>query len=221
MKRLRPEHSLLMTGAGNPMFGRKHSELTRRKIGEALRSNPSTRAPKSARHRHRIAIALRGKSKTEAHRAALVRAAQRPGFGNRGRKFTARHRRRISSALRGRRFSLSHREALCRAFALEGNPNWKGGLSRYPYPVSFNRKLKKMVKEFYDNTCQLCWRVVRKGMQRRLTVHHIDYDKQNIEFANLIALCNSCNSRVNGDRIHWKKHFERQKLSEPGKEVKR
>ena len=36
-----------------------------------------------------------------------------------------------------------------------------------------------------------------------LTVHHIDYNKQNCKESNLITLCNSGNARVNFNRKYW------------------
>ena len=40
-----------------------------------------------------------------------------------------------------------------------------------------------------------------------LGVHHIDYDKENTVFENYIALCRSCNAKVNKDREYWVEYF--------------
>ena len=81
----------------------------------------------------------------------------------------------------------------------ENNPNWKGGISNNPYCPDWNI-LKKELKESDGNTCQntLC-----EGRSQRMTSHHIDYNKQHCHPINIITLCNSCNSRANGNRDWW------------------
>lgn len=86
----------------------------------------------------------------------------------------------------------------------EGNPNWSGGLSRLPYPWDF-RETSKRVIERDGFTCQNpgC-----DGTDKRLTTHHINYDKQDCRQENLICLCSSCNSKANFGRHKWKKFYE-------------
>ena len=38
---------------------------------------------------------------------------------------------------------------------------------------------------------------------RRLCVHHIDYDKENLDFDNLISLCHSCHGKTNFNQNYW------------------
>ena len=45
-----------------------------------------------------------------------------------------------------------------------------------------------------------------------LTVHHIDYDKENCKENNLITLCKQCNSRVNFNRKYWTNYFKSKEL---------
>jgi hypothetical protein len=80
-----------------------------------------------------------------------------------------------------------------------GNANWRGGLSRLPYPWDF-RLTSRQVIERDGGKCQnpSC-----RGIDKRLTSHHIDYDKQNCAGSNLITLCSSCNSRANFNRARW------------------
>lgn len=79
------------------------------------------------------------------------------------------------------------------------NPNWRGGLSRLPYPWNFREISKRVIQRDHE-TCQgpEC-----RGIDRRLTTHHIDYNKGNCSPTNLITLCSSCNSRANFDRPMW------------------
>jgi hypothetical protein len=83
--------------------------------------------------------------------------------------------------------------------------HWKGGISKLPYPFEFNKELKSTILERDNYTCQLC----REHPCADLTVHHIDYNKQNCKKENLTTLCRSCNVRVNYNREHWRVYFER------------
>ena len=42
---------------------------------------------------------------------------------------------------------------------------------------------------------------------RKLAVHHIDYDKLNLNPNNLISLCISCHVKTNKDREYWRQHL--------------
>lgn len=99
----------------------------------------------------------------------------------------------------------------CRTISLknnfkgQSNPNWQGGISNLPYPFEFNNKLKKLVRDKGNHSCQLCG---ISELSRKLGVHHIDYNKTNNSFANLIALCNRCNTKVNFNREFWRRYFD-------------
>lgn len=88
------------------------------------------------------------------------------------------------------------------------NPNWKGGISEYPYSFEFNEEFKTLIRERDDNTCQLCGRT-KEEEQKNLVVHHIYYDKDNScsDESNFTSLCNSCNTKVNFNREYWKNYF--------------
>jgi hypothetical protein len=83
-------------------------------------------------------------------------------------------------------------------------PNWKGGVSCDPYCDAWaDKEYKKDIKERDGNQClnPHC-----KRISDRLSIHHIDYNKQNCSPSNLITLCISCNSMANKDRkwhIEW------------------
>ena len=44
-----------------------------------------------------------------------------------------------------------------------------------------------------------------------LYVHHIDYDKKNLDMNNLISLCNSCHTKTNYNREYWINYFRSRK----------
>lgn len=89
----------------------------------------------------------------------------------------------------------------------KNHPNWKGGISFIPYCLKFNNKLRGYIRERDNNTCQLCGKSQNEN-KRKLTVHHIHYDKENCN-PDLITLCISCNSKVNYNRDYWEQYFIR------------
>lgn len=88
----------------------------------------------------------------------------------------------------------------------ENNKWWKGGKSREPYPIEFNNRLRKAIRERDNYICQLCG-VLESNLSRKLDIHHIDYCKENLLPKNLLALCRSCNSKVNHNRDYWRDYF--------------
>ena len=104
--------------------------------------------------------------------------------------------------------SRTYSEARIGKFTGENHPNWKGGISGRKYCYKFNNKFREAVRERDDYTCQLCG-YEQKLDGRRLSIHHIHYDKENC-YPDVVTLCCSCNSRVNGDRDYWEEYFENQ-----------
>lgn len=95
---------------------------------------------------------------------------------------------------------------------LRNNPNWRGGISFEPYPVAWNGNLKEKVRERDARTCQHCGKPEAES-RRKLDVHHIDYNKDNLDPENLISLCNSCHGKTHGRREYWKGYFIRLRAS--------
>ncbi|KKM18630.1 hypothetical protein LCGC14_1663750 [marine sediment metagenome] len=89
--------------------------------------------------------------------------------------------------------------------------NYKGGLSKFPYPLEFNDKLKEQIRKRDNYECQCCNITEEEHLivyGQVLSIHHIDYDKLNCKEENLIALCNQCNLRANYNRDYWKKYYK-------------
>jgi len=103
----------------------------------------------------------------------------------------------------GRRCSICYRE-------YNHGPNhhnWKGGISFKPYSSEFNSRLKESILERDNYQCQSpdCWGT----MPYDLTVHHIDYNKENCDPSNLITLCRSCNGRANKNRKYRNEFYKK------------
>lgn len=92
----------------------------------------------------------------------------------------------------------------------ENHPNWKGGISKEIHPKEFNKTLRKSIRLRDSHICQLCNKTQDQNileLNRLLAVHHIDYDKKNNNFKNLITLCSRCHSKTNYYRRYYKQYF--------------
>ncbi len=99
----------------------------------------------------------------------------------------------------------------------EKNPNWRGGMSKIPYPKEFNKKLKNYIKERDRLRCQICDEPEstlrdKDILRRGLDVDHIDHDKNNNKESNLIALCRKCNGQKNS-HPDWQRSLQERAIS--------
>ena len=90
----------------------------------------------------------------------------------------------------------------------ENNPNFIHGECYKPYPLGWTTTFKEQIR-FRDNyKCQNCGCHEVENC-RKLDVHHIDYNKENLNSDNLIALCQRCHGKTNGkDRDYWIKYYQ-------------
>ncbi len=88
----------------------------------------------------------------------------------------------------------------------ENNGRWLGGISKNSYPLGWNKIFKEQVR-FRDNyKCKICDKPEIENM-RKLDVHHIDYNRDNLNWGNLITLCRSCHMKTNTNREYWINYF--------------
>lgn len=85
------------------------------------------------------------------------------------------------------------------------NPAWKGGITEQKYCYKFNDQFKEYIRDKFNRTCYICEKT-EDDLDRKLDVHHIDYNKSSIcngkEFA-FVPLCHSCHAKTNGNRWYW------------------
>ncbi len=98
--------------------------------------------------------------------------------------------------------SYKHRRNIALAKMGEKNPQWINGKSLEPYPLGWNKTYKEQIRHRDNYKCRMCGKPEVENM-KRLCVHHIDYDKSNLDFNNLISLCSSCHSATNANRKKW------------------
>jgi len=129
-------------------------------------------------------------------------------------KFTAEHRKKLSKAgkknayWKGKKLPLEIRKKISKANSGERHGNWQGG--RRPHPPTFSGFLKNTIRERDNYMCQVCGKN-NKSLDRKLCVHHIDYDKKNNDPLNLISLCDNCHglTLAVSTQPEWKKILQR------------
>jgi len=89
---------------------------------------------------------------------------------------------------------------------------WKGGKSFEPYPITFTIQFKEKNRIRNGNRCFLCG-IHQHDLLYKLSIHHVDYDKENLDGNNLVALCKKCHGKTNENREQWEVYFK-QKINE-------
>lgn len=98
-------------------------------------------------------------------------------------------------------------------YGKKGNlsPHWLDGKSFEPYCPKFNKEFKNLVR-LRDNFCCLnCGMSEQKQIvliNKKLAVHHIDYNKKNTCLSNCCTLCVSCNTMANKNRNEWTDYYQ-------------
>lgn len=91
------------------------------------------------------------------------------------------------------------------------HPRWLGEKSFEVYPPTFNKEFKNLIK-LRDNFCCLNCNISEQKHiiinRKKLTIHHIDYNKKNTCFINCCTVCNRCNLKANINRKEWVNYYQ-------------
>ena len=87
------------------------------------------------------------------------------------------------------------------------HPNWQGGKANHLYGPGWTITLKEKIKARDAWKCQVC-EVPQEECLKTLVVHHIDYNKKNLNHNNLITLCRTCHNKTNTNRKYWEVYFK-------------
>lgn len=126
---------------------------------------------------------------------------------NLGKKHTDKAKRKISKSQEGRQpaLGLKHTPETLEKISAENSPSWKGGISFEPYCSKFNNSFKESVRDKFDRRCFLCGAIEN---DRKLDVHHVNYDKSclcsEVE-CEFVPLCRSCHSKTNHSRDYYER----------------
>jgi len=168
------------TGADNHFFGKHHTL-------EAKKAN-------SDWHKGKTQSEESNKKRSIAHKGipCSEKAKKKISIANIGRRRTEEQKKKMSIAHKG----------IPTGRTGEKSPNWKGGISFEPYCSKFNKPLKEKIRDKFERKCFLCNKP-ESTEKTCLSVHHIDYDKDqgcNGKTFELVPLCRSCHSKTNGER---------------------
>ena len=197
----------LRTGEKNSFFGRRHSIKTKDKISSSkvgqLRgdANPSKRPEVREKIRNKmIGRKITWNSKISETKKLMFSAGELNVF-NKGKPMSKEQKEKMSKTRIGKGLA-----------KLEKNPMWKGGISYEPYPLNWNHDLRSNIRQKYNHLCFECGQEEittdkRNGKRRILSVHHINYDKKDLNPTNLIPLCVKCHAKTNTKRNYWQNYF--------------
>ena len=204
--------------------GKIHSEETRRKISD---SNKGKKL--SEEHRQILIKVNTGKKASDETKAKLSQYNKdHPEVGDRlrklaedrvGKPLSEETRKKIGEASKGHTLSADARNRISIAQTGENNsmfgkvgdqhPNWKGGISYFPYCFKFNEKRKKAVREYFNNLC-IC--TGEPQYNQALSVHHIDHDKEqgcNGKPFNLVPMCIEHHTKEQYNQEEYKSYINK------------
>lgn len=93
-----------------------------------------------------------------------------------------------------------------KAFKGENSHLWKGGTGFGKYCPKWTENLRERVRTLFGRKCQICGKPESENFGRKLSVHHVTYDKNaccNNKIAMFIPLCVSCHTKTNKNRKYW------------------
>lgn len=175
----------------------KETDERIRRSSERMKQNNPT---KSIETRNKISVALKG----------------RPIIPK-GYKFSKEIREKMSLSKKGKvsprkgvKLSEETKRKLSESHKGEKSALWRGGKSFEEYGFEWTWELRRDIRRRDNFICQECGgKDKEKGRYRKLQVHHINYDKKNNDYNNLISLCTRCHRKTTiGNRTHWKQYFQ-------------
>lgn len=202
---------------GKANLGKVASDETREKMSQVRKGKPH-----SKEHSENIGKALKGRVITPEWREKLRQAAL-------GRKMSEGAKKKMSDSKKGQKnhfYGKKHSEETKDRISdsrivngvacLDKNPAWKGGLSFEPYCPKFNEDLRRRVRAFFSDTCQMCGHVHQPG-EKKMAVHHVNFRKDSCCTADVIPLfvtvcpgekgSPSCHAKTNHNRGYWETCF--------------
>jgi len=189
--------------------GKIVSEETKRKISRANKGKPSGRLGKhlSKEVKWKISESLKGKPSKLLGRHLSEKAKKKISNALKGNHLSEKTKQKISESLKGKYVGDKHW-------------NWQGGIGNDSYPTNWTDDLREAIRKRDNYICQSCGihQDELKGWTKKLDIHHIDYDKDNLDPKNLITLCRRCHIKTNHNREYWIEYFR--ELRESSLEIK-
>ncbi len=138
-------------------------------------------------------ISLKGKKHTKEHNIKIGESNKGKHKYWLGKKMSDEHKKKMSISGIGKHCG-------------EKSGLWVNGRGYEPYTTDWTETLRESIRERYNFICQECG-IHQEEIDRKLNVHHIDYDKKNCNPKNLISLCWDCHRKTNKNRGYWTDYF--------------
>lgn len=182
-------------GKNNPNFGKHESEEKKKKRKNTLDSHPEININRIKKIKENAKI--------------------NPSRGMKGHNFGVCRKcnkmHKLPMGMLGKKLS----SEVIKQLSGSNSHLWKGGISFELYPPEFNKEFKNLVR-LRDNFCCLnCGTSEQKHIilfNKKLHIHHINYNKKNTCLYNCCTLCVKCNARVNVNRNEWQEYFQEKLL---------
>lgn len=87
------------------------------------------------------------------------------------------------------------------------NGRYVHGQHERPYPPGWTKTHRQQIRARDGDKCRVCG-MRQEDHGKLLCVHHIDYDKDNLQPPNLITCCRFCHGKMHGrpaERVKWKR----------------
>lgn len=156
----------------------------------------------SDKTRKKISDAGLGRKLSEEHRRKIGERNKGKNLGNSG-ALGRKHTEADLKKMRGRKYSREALRKMSEAQRGEKGNNWQGGISSGKYCYKFNSSFKESVRDKFGRVCFICG-TPENG--RKLSVHHVNYDKSCLcseikcEF---VPLCMSCHGKTSHNREYY------------------
>lgn len=177
----------------------------------------------SEEHRKNISLSKTGKKHTEEQKKliSLHNIGKNHGFKkgmitwNKGKHHSEEVKlkmRKNHKGMTGKHFSEEVKKKIGLGNLGEKNGCWQGGKSFEKYGKNWTEDLKESIRKRDNYTCQITGCNIQQSMMtgriKKIPVHHIDYDKKNLDPKNLITLCISHHAATNAHREYWVDYFK-------------
>lgn len=140
----------------------------------------------------------KGKHRSETTKIKLSCIGRGKTSNFKGYKHTASSKQKISNSNKGRKHTDKTKNKISEAHSGEKSYLWRGGISFDPYCPKFNETFKEKIRDRFDRVCLICGKT-EKTNGKKLSVHHVDYNKEcgcDGTICECIPLCMSCHGKV-------------------------
>jgi len=195
---------------------KRYSKKTKKKQSESTKRFWQTPEGllKKQRLSKRMIERLKDKTYDELYGDKAKEIRKKIGDRQRGIPKTKEHNRKNKEAHLGKKrqpFSEEWKKNIGESQRGEKGSNWQGGKSFELYSQDWTDDLKESIRKRDNYICQECGihQDELTGFHKLLDVHHVDYNKKNLNPRNLISLCRSCHAKTNHNREYWLDYFNK------------